>query len=47
MSLTLDFRQKAALLWHTQRIKRLVREIRELGPQALVSVVEIQCDDPV
>ncbi|MBU2983268.1 hypothetical protein KO498_15785 [Lentibacter algarum] len=46
MSLAVGFRQKAAVLWHTQRIKRVVREIGGLGPHTLVSVAEITCDDP-
>lgn len=46
MSLPSDFRQKAALLWHAQRIKRLVREIGAFGPHTLISVTEITCDDP-
>jgi hypothetical protein len=46
MSLAVEFRQKAAVIWHIQRIKRMVREIAGLGPHTLVSVVEITCDDP-
>jgi hypothetical protein len=46
MSLPSDFRQKAAQLWHVQRIKRLVREIGAFGPHTLISVTEITCDDP-
>ncbi|MGP9791225.1 hypothetical protein [Roseinatronobacter sp. NSM] len=46
MSLPSDFRQKAALLWHVQRIKRLVREIGAFGPHTLISVTEITCGDP-
>jgi hypothetical protein len=46
MSLPSDFRQKAALLWHVQRIKRLVRETGAFSPQTLISVTEVTCDDP-
>jgi len=46
MSLASDMRDKAAMLWHVQRVKRLVRERSRLGPNALVSVVEVPCDDP-
>lgn len=46
MTLPSDFRQKAALFWHFQRIKRMVREIGALGPNTLISVTEITCDDP-
>ena len=41
-----EFQHKAATLWQTQRIKRMVREIGGLGPHTLVSVTEISCDDP-
>jgi len=34
------------MLWHLQRVKRLVRERSQLGPNVLVSVVEVPCDDP-
>lgn len=34
------------MLWHVQRVKRLVRERAQLGSHALVSVVEVACDDP-
>ena len=46
MSLASDMRDKAAMLWHMQRVKRMVREKSRLGPHALVSVVEVPCDDP-
>lgn len=46
MSLAIDFRQKAAVLWHIHRIKRRVRETGGPGPHTLVSVTEIACDDP-
>ena len=47
MSLPIDFRQQAALLWHLQRIKRMVREIGAFGPHALISVTEFMCHDPI
>jgi hypothetical protein len=46
MSLASDMRDRAAMLWHVQRVKRMVRERSRLGPHALVSVVEVPCDDP-
>lgn len=47
MSLAFDFRQKASAIWHIQRIKLMVRDVGGLGPQSMVSVSEIDCDDPV
>jgi len=47
MSLAFDFRQKATAIWHMQRVKRMVRDVGGLGPQTMVSVSEIDCDDPV
>lgn len=38
-------RERAAMLWHVQRVKRMVRERMRLGSQTLVSVSEIPCDD--
>ncbi|PYC47943.1 hypothetical protein DI396_07595 [Litorivita pollutaquae] len=46
MSLAFDFRQKTTVLWHVQRVKRMVREMGGFGPHMLVSVTEINCDDP-
>jgi len=46
MSLASDMRDRAAMLWHVQRVKRMVHERSRLGPHALVSVVEVPCDDP-
>jgi hypothetical protein len=37
-------RDKAVMLWHLQRIKRLVRA--RCGGQCLVHVTEITCADP-
>jgi len=34
------------MLWHVQRVKRMVRERMPLGNHALVSVAEVPCDDP-
>jgi hypothetical protein len=47
MSLPSDFRQHAAMLWHHQRIKRMVRETGAFGPHALISVTEFMCHDPI
>jgi hypothetical protein len=47
MTLVLDFRQKAAEIWHVQRIKTLVRTHMGLAPKVLISVVEIDCDDEI
>lgn len=38
--------QAAQVLWHQQRIKRLVRDRLTRGAQCLVSVRETQCTDP-
>lgn len=37
-------RQKAVLLWHLQRVKRLVRA--RVGGQCMVHLTEITCADP-
>jgi len=37
-------RQAASSLWHTQRVKRLVRA--RLAMDAMISVVELPCLDP-
>lgn len=37
---------KAKAFWHTQRVKRLVRERVGSGAQCLVSVRETICTDP-
>ena len=39
-------RQTAETLWHTQRVKRLVRNRLGNGMQCLVSVRETICTDP-
>lgn len=39
-------RQTAETLWHTQRVKRLVRNSLGNGLQCLVSVRETICTDP-
>ena len=46
MSFSVDLRQKASRLWHIQRVKALAREHVRLGPNALVTVTEVDCDDP-
>ncbi|MCC5975220.1 MAG: hypothetical protein JJT81_14365 [Rubellimicrobium sp.] len=33
-------------LWHAGRVRRLVRERLGLGPQSLLTVVELPCPDP-
>lgn len=38
--------QKAQAFWHTQRVKRLVRDHLGEGAQCLVSVRETICTDP-
>lgn len=38
--------QRARALWHTQRVKRLVRDRLGDGAQCLVSVRETMCTDP-
>ena len=41
-----ELRQTAETLWHTQRVKRLVRNRLGNGMQCLVSVRETICTDP-
>ena len=41
-----SLRQKAHALWHTQRVKRMVRDTLGGGVQCLVSVRETICTDP-
>jgi len=41
-----SFRSKAHSIWHTQRVKRLVRDSMGLGAQCLISVRETVCTDP-
>lgn len=41
-----SLRQKAHALWHTQRVKRLVRDRLGAGVQCLISVRETICTDP-
>jgi hypothetical protein len=43
-SATRALRQAASSLWHTQRVKRLVRG--RLAMDAMISVVELPCLDP-
>lgn len=42
----MSLRSKAHGLWHTQRVKRLVRETYGFGAQCLISVRETLCTDP-
>ncbi|MFN3275722.1 MAG: hypothetical protein ACK41U_13740 [Paracoccus sp. (in: a-proteobacteria)] len=46
MSLSAQIRDKAATLWHFQRVRQLVRQQAGLAPQVIVSVAEIPCEDP-
>lgn len=46
MSLSEQIRDRAAALWHFQRVRRLVRQQAGLGPQVIVSVTQIPCEDP-
>ena len=46
MSLASEMRDRAAMLWHVQRVKRMVRERTQFGNHVLISVSEIFCDDP-
>jgi hypothetical protein len=46
MSFVVDLRQKASKLWHIQRVKALARAHSRLGPNALITVTEVNCDDP-
>lgn len=41
-----SLRQRAQAFWHTQRVKRLVRDHLGAGAQCLVSVRETLCTDP-
>ena len=41
-----SLRHQAAAFWHTQRVKRLVRDRLGAGAQCLVSVRETICTDP-
>lgn len=46
MSFAAQIKGKAATLWHIQRVKRMVREMAGAGQLTLITVVEIDCDDP-
>lgn len=41
-----SLRSKAQSIWHTQRVKRLVKDRMALGGKCLVSVQETVCTDP-
>lgn len=41
-----SLRERAKSIWHTQRVKRLVRDRMGHGAQCLVSVRETICMDP-
>ncbi|RJE79148.1 hypothetical protein [Paracoccus sp. JM45] len=46
MNLAAQMKERAATLWHFQRIRRLVRQQEGSGSQAMVSVTQIFCQDP-
>lgn len=46
MSFGADLCEKAHTLWHLQRVKRLVRDRTQLGPGALITVAEVDCNVP-
>lgn len=46
MSFAAQITEKATTIWHIQRVKRLVRDLIAVGPLTLITVVEIDCDDP-
>lgn len=46
MSFAADLRKRASKLWHIQRVKALAREHVRFGSNALVTVTEVDCDDP-
>lgn len=46
MSLANQIRDKAASVWHFQRVRGLVRQEAGLAPHVLVSVAQIPCEDP-
>ena len=46
MSFATELRQKASRLWHIQRVKALARAHTTPGPNALITVTEVECDDP-
>ncbi len=46
MSFAGQIKGRAATLWHVQRVKKLVREWIEVGPLSLITVVEVECDEP-
>lgn len=47
MSLAAEICAQAGVLWHLQRVKRLVRARIAGGAQAVITVAEVMCDDPV
>ena len=42
----MSLKEKAQAFWHTQRVKRLVRERLGSGAHCLISVRETICTDP-
>jgi len=42
----ISLRNRAKAIWHTQRVKRLVRERLGGGSQCIISVRETVCTDP-
>ncbi len=41
-----QMRDKAAALWHIQRVRRMVRDRVPAGAQCLIQVTQIDCADP-
>lgn len=46
MSFAAQIKEKATNVWHIQRVKRMVRELAGAGQLALITVVEMNCEDP-
>jgi hypothetical protein len=46
MNLSAQIKEKAATLWHFQRVRKLVRQHPDVPSQAIVSVTQIDCQDP-
>ncbi|MEL6463801.1 MAG: hypothetical protein AAFQ58_02435 [Pseudomonadota bacterium] len=44
--MNISLQERANSIWHTQRVKRLVRDHLGNGAQCLVSVRETVCSDP-
>ena len=46
VAMDISFGDRAKSIWHTQRVKRLVRDQLGYGAQCLISVREPVCTDP-